>query len=66
MAFLRLHVTCCIKRRIQKLGHHILRYVSKFRALNVIINLLLAKNHRENILKRPVALLWYYNAVTSE
>ena len=30
-ALLRLRVTCCTKHHMQKLGHHILRYVSKFR-----------------------------------
>ena len=29
-SFLRLHMTCGIKRRMQKLGHNILRWVSKF------------------------------------
>ena len=40
-----------IKWRTQKLGHDILRYeILTF--LILIINFLLAKNHRENILKR--------------
>ena len=43
-AFVRLRVTCGIKRRTQKLGQHILLYVSKFPHSDLIINLLLEKN----------------------
>ena len=42
---------CGTKRRTQKLGQHILRYVAKFQHSEVIIGLLLAKTHRENIWK---------------
>ena len=44
-------VTYGIKRRMQKLGQHILQC---FDVLNVMIYLLLAKEHCENSLKRPV------------
>ena len=47
-------MTCGTKRRTQKLGHHILRYVSNVHVVNAMINLLLAKKHRENNLKRPI------------
>ena len=38
----------------QKVGHGILRYVSKFQCSNLIIEFLLSKNHPENISKRTV------------
>ena len=49
-------LTCGIKRCTQKLGHHLLRYVSKFRRSerDNFIFFLLANSHRENILKRTI------------
>ena len=44
-----------MKRCTQKLGHDILRYVSKFRDFKRNNEFFLAKNHRKNILKRTVA-----------
>ena len=47
-----------IKHRMQKSGHDFLPYVSKF-PRSECSNSLLAKNHRENILKR---MIWDLNS----
>ena len=51
---------CDMKRCTQKLlvGHHILCYVSKFRHSERDNEVFIDKKHRENILKRPIPILF--------
>ena len=56
-------MACGITRRTLKLGHHVLLYISKFRRSEHDNDFLMAKNHRENILKRTIACfkVWFPN-----
>ena len=53
-AFLRLHVTCDIKRRTQKLGQHILRYISRFQHSERDNSFAIAQHLSQKKLKRPM------------